>query len=132
VTQPIRLRGEQLSAHGVRCASGDRQYDFVLTPDSRRPAIYVNTADSGRELAIRMRAPVVRAPPATNHLGAECIGGPEGAILRLLVNGRRVLAKRDPRGPATFDSIALVSTSGEKGGNEALFDNLLVRARAEQ
>jgi uncharacterized membrane protein YgcG len=123
VTQRKDAKGTEL--YGVACGLGElSSYTFFIGPDTRSYSIE-QTDVNGIVVALDRgsRVKQMRRPPATNHLRADCRGGP-ATLLELSVNGTLVAKVEDPRGLDKFDRVELALGTGD---TDVLFDNLVVR-----
>jgi uncharacterized membrane protein YgcG len=123
VTQRKDAKGTEL--YGVACGLGElSSYTFLIGPDTRSYSIEQTDVNGFVvELDRGSRVKQMRRPPATNHLRADCRGGPGSTLLEFSVNGTLVARVEDARGLDKFDSVALALGAGDI---DVLFDNLVV------
>jgi hypothetical protein len=67
-----------------------------------------------------------RSGDAPNRLRLECVGEEDRAVLRLFVNGRRLVETTERPGLGRFVGLQFFVYSG-RGGTDVRFDNLAVR-----
>jgi hypothetical protein len=116
----------------VGCIAGSGRgggYNFVVGPDVSYYAITKVSSHGVRLLAQGQRAEVVRGVGERNRVRGECVSdGPGGAtILRLSVNGKRVLETRDRKGFGDFVGVGLIVWS-DAGGTSVAFDDVVADA----
>jgi hypothetical protein len=115
--------------YGVGCvASSQGAYLFGISPDG----YYTVALDRGQTEEVEVGRLVeesgrpFRSGDAPNRLRAECVGEEDRAVLRLFVNGRRLVETTDRPGLGRFVGLQFFVYSG-RGGTDVRFDNLAVR-----
>jgi hypothetical protein len=116
----------------IGCIAGSGRgsgYSFVVGADMRYYAITKVSSSGVRVLEEGQRADVIRGLRQRNSVRGECLSdGPRGAtIVRLSVNGTRLLQVRDRKGFGDFVGVGLVVYS-RAGGTSVEFDDVLADA----
>lgn len=121
-------KGEEAGLYGVGCGLGSgsdgSQYTFSISPETRYYQAEWLGPSQVETLGRGFGAKAIRRPPATNHVQADCQGGPDSTVLRLSVNGKLVAELTDEHAStASFDSVVLAAAAP---GTDVLFDNVVV------